>query len=278
MADSIAPINLTGQWLDIYAETGIAVGTPLYLQIIGGAARLVVQGSEPTSEIGAIFSNDEFVQVDGAQSGLWAAAEGGEAQLLIQTRSGIRRMPFSDPRVIDGNKAVTVQPFTELNSKTGRQWQAAFFQAAIGTSNPGNTVDLIFINGAERVLIKDILAQFNSKRLSYQLFKTPSYSGGTPIDYYNLNDEDAVAADFSILGSASVTSPGTAKGPRVRGIGTQDVGNRPISVLAPASGVERVLSANATYLFRFINEDTANTMDLSALATWYQGPISVELP
>lgn len=43
------------------------------------------------------------------------------------------------------------------------------------------------------------------------------------------------------------------------------------------AGVERVLEAGATYLFRLINEDTSNTSAITSTATWYQGPLSVDL-
>lgn len=100
-----------------------------------------------------------------------------------------RISPGYDPRTIDGNKAVTVQPFTELNSKSGRQYEAAFY---IPSLPDGATADLAFTVGAEPVLIKDIETQFASVAVSVQFFKSPTFTGGTVVDVYNLNDAGEV--------------------------------------------------------------------------------------
>ncbi len=52
MSDTLTNVPLTaGEWIDLYAETGIAVGTPISVSNIGDAdAYLAVQGSEPEKE------------------------------------------------------------------------------------------------------------------------------------------------------------------------------------------------------------------------------------
>jgi hypothetical protein len=59
-----------------------------------------------------------------------------------------------DPRTIDGNKAVTTQPFTELNSKRGVQYEAAFYLASLAASGVTNII--IAVGASNPVLIKDI--------------------------------------------------------------------------------------------------------------------------
>lgn len=186
-----------------------------------------------------------------------------------------RYSPGYDPRTIDGSKAVTTQPFTELNSKRGVQYVASFFIPSLAT---GGIADLAFQVGDDPVLLKDIQTQFNSELVSIQFFKSPvGVSGGTPVVIYNMNDANAVSPTSTITSGVSVTSPGVAIGPREYSIGTENIGNRAVSTSTKGEGVERILDAGETYLFRLINEDTTNPSVISSLATWYQGPLSVNL-
>lgn len=179
-----------------------------------------------------------------------------------------------DPRTIDGNKAVTTQPFTELNSKRGVQYEAAFYLAALPT---GESVDIIFsIGSSNPVLIKSVVVQFESDEISTQLFVGPSYTGGAEIPVYNLNDAGAVVDDVVVVSGATVSDTGLAVGPEIRTLGaapgflTQGLIN-----VGMAAGVERVLAANADYLYRITNTDGATTR-IAGIATWYQGPLSVD--
>jgi hypothetical protein len=179
-----------------------------------------------------------------------------------------------DPRTIDGNKAVTTQPFTELNSKRGMQYEAAFYLASLAVST--STDIIIQVGSINPVLIKDINVQFNSQWVSAQLFLGPSFTGGTSLDVYNLNDAGAVAGDVTLLSGATVSDPGTAVSPQIVSIGTENLGKRAVSSVAGGVGVERVLAAGATYCYRITNLDTVNTAEITGVATWYQGPLSVD--
>lgn len=180
-----------------------------------------------------------------------------------------------DPRTIDGIKAITTQPFTELNSKLGTQYEAAFYMPSLAAE--ASTDIIIVIGSTNPVLIKDISLQFNSERVSTQLFTSPLYTNGTEITVYNLNDEDAVADDITLIGGATVSSPGAAVSPEIVSIGTENLGNRAVSSVAGGVGVERKLRAGGTYCYRITNLDTTNGAEISGVATWYQGPLSTSL-
>ncbi len=135
-----------------------------------------------------------------------------------------RYSPGYDPRTIDGIKAVTTQSFSELNSKTGRQYEASFYLASLAVST--STDIIIQIGASNPVLIKDINVQFNSQRIGAQLFVGPSFTGGSAIDVYNLNDDGAVADDITLLAGATVSVTGTAVSPQIVTLGTENLGNR----------------------------------------------------
>lgn len=180
-----------------------------------------------------------------------------------------------DYSLIGGNAAITAQSFTELNSKLGTQYEAAFFS---GTPlAQGNSIDLVFIVGPSHdVLIKDIITQFNSEQIQTAIYKSPTYAGGASVPVYNLNDRDAKASDVTILGGATVTNTGTQIGPTITTIGSTSSGNRAISTVSISPNAERVLARGETYLYRITNTGSADAL-ISGVATWYQGPLSTQL-
>lgn len=170
--------------------------------------------------------------------------------------------------------ALIVQPYTEVNSKTGRQYEAAFYQASLAASG---TLYLIIEVGDEPVAIKDFDITFDSEVISQQIFVNPTYVGpGTALDVYNFRDGNAVAEDVVIRSGITPSDDGTAVGPRIYSIGTAGQGNRSVASVSQNLGVERILSANTNYTLKIINEDASNASAISAIATWYQG--SLDLP
>jgi len=188
----------------------------------------------------------------------------------------VRRLRVSiNPEVFDGNKAITVQPFTEVNSKLGNQFEAAFSTLAL---QQDESVNLIFqVGPSNDVLIKDVISQFNSERVHTQLFRDTIYTGGTPIDIYNLSDRDASTKDVVILGGAVVADgdEGTQVSPTITTLGASQSGNRVSASVSLVPGVERVLAKGVDYLYRITNVDV-NPTDIAGVATWYQGPLSTQ--
>jgi len=244
------------------------------VDVVSGSVRVAVSATAPSGDTGAALGTGAVAQVDGGMSGAWVRSVGAAAVLSVQpAHYGIRRFPYSDPRVVDGEKAFTVQPFAELNSKRGTQYESAFYLASLAA---GAHVDLAFIIGLGRVLIKDLSLQFDGTEIATQIFKTPTYTGGTALPVFNMNDQNAVAGTVSILSGVTASATGAAVGPQIRALGTVENGNRAQSSIAANVGVERVLSQNATYLYRVTNTGTEASR-IAGVTTWYQGPLSVEV-
>ncbi|MCP3653295.1 MAG: hypothetical protein GY766_00160 [Herbaspirillum sp.] len=63
-----------------------------------------------------------------------------------------RYSPGYDPRTIDGIKAVTTQPYTELNSKRGTQYEASFYLASLAVSTSTDIIITTVFAATERLV------------------------------------------------------------------------------------------------------------------------------
>lgn len=81
MAESLPPVESPqGQWVDLYSSTGIAVGTQLIVQNIGGNnARLSESLSEPASDNYGYFKiqKNEFLTNNAGAIGAWSYSPAG---------------------------------------------------------------------------------------------------------------------------------------------------------------------------------------------------------
>jgi hypothetical protein len=201
-----------------------------------------------------------------------------ECQLYAQSQP----VPIVDSQVYGGNNAINVQPFTEANSKNGTQYEVAFRTALPAAQDPIDNTSAAYIAievGAQPVLIKSVRIEFVSLEISTTLFRSPTYTGGTELTAYNLNDELAVPDDVVIkaLAPTDVTNEGIQVTPDFHSLGNEVSGNRLLAAESLVSGVERVLWRNAIYMYKIHNLDTVNPCEISGFATWYQGELSIEL-
>lgn len=169
-----------------------------------------------------------------------------------------------DSRIMGGNQAINIQPFVEANSKNGTQYEAAFYIPSLAA---GASAYVLMQVGAQPVALKDVQVGFKSLLLSVDTWRNPSFTGGTPIPVFNMNDELAVPDDVTLLANPVVTNNGTQVSPSVYTLGTQDVGNRIVGTISNTVGVERILWRNSTYLLRVTNRDTVNATAITAVAT-----------
>lgn len=189
----------------------------------------------------------------------------GDRRIKIQTdlEQGMR----------EGLQAFTVQPFTEINSKLGVQYEASFFNPSLAS---GASADIVIEVGNEPMLVKDIEVRFNVELISSAVYRSPTWSGGSEIGVYNMSDRSPVPDDVTITAGVTVTDTGTQISPTVYSIGSEGQGNRQLSNVSQTSGVERILAENTTYLLRITNESSISSV-ISGISTWYQGPVSTEV-
>lgn len=279
MADSIEPITIGPQWVDVYTATGISVGTPLTIYCSGVPAELANSASEPAgNEVGAVVESDESVQVDGSSNGLWARSSGQSTILYVSdARGGIRAIPFSDPRTIDGNKAVTMQPYTELNIKRGSQFYARVAYPIGSEIAAAGTVKLYFETGSKTVLIKDRMFHYIGEEFELNIYGSPTgVTGGTAITISNWNLKTPQATTIvSALKGVTTTTDGTLVQDPEYFFGASATGQRTPDAIP--EGYERAIPPNSEFLVT-IQNTSASTARVQYGLSWYEGPISTEIP
>lgn len=165
-----------------------------------------------------------------------------------------------------GNRAMTTQGYIEGNIKRGVQYEVSSNTPSLAI---GGNIDTIFITGNQPVVVKNRIVKFNGISLLTRVFSGATYTGGTPVTYYNLNDRNPVAGTVQIIGGSTVTGTGTEFGAPTYDIGSTDIGNTSVSTFS-AGGFERVLKPNTVYLQRITN-DSGAAQRVTGYLTWYEG-------
>jgi len=181
-------------------------------------------------------------------------------------RSGIPDGAFS------GLRALTFQNYVEANVKNGVQYEVSSDTLALAN---GASIDTIFITGANPIVIKNRLVKFNGTHLTTRVYRTPTYTGGSIVPYFNLNDRNSIAGTVVIRAGATVTAVGTEFGAPTFDIGSAGNGNSSLSTYSTL-GIERLLAPNTTYLQRITN-DSGATQEVSSYLTWYEGQTDLPL-
>lgn len=165
-----------------------------------------------------------------------------------------------------GLRAPVIQSYTEANVKSGLQFEASAYNAAVAA---GANFDIEFNTGSKRVIIKDRQVSFTGAGVTINIYEAPTTSAGTAGTVYNLNRVNPVAATASYKTAPTVTATGTQVGATTYGLGGTGVGPTEVSSFA-APGVERVLKSNTKYLLRITNNDAA-AQKIATYFTWYEG-------
>jgi hypothetical protein len=174
--------------------------------------------------------------------------------------------------VFTGTRAATVQNYTEVNVKTGRQYEVSSLALAVPAAA---NRDIILITGNSPVVIKARELTFNGARLEARAYVSPTYTGGVAVPYFNLNTRNPVAGTVQILGGVTVTNVGTEGAAPTYALGASGIGASVVSTHRVA-GSERVLAANTVNLLRTTNTDSV-AQDIVTYATWYEGGTDLPL-
>lgn len=184
-------------------------------------------------------------------------------------------------QLFDGNKAMTVQSFIELNCKLGNQYQLGFYNPSIAPN--GSAYLAMEVGASNHVLIKSIYSQFRSQLIASTLFKSPALSAGAGLvlPHFNMRDFGTTNGDVVIkyIQEADVISEGVQVGATNYALG--DDSNKPspgATGVGLLQDIERVLEKGNTYLYRIQNLDQSNATALTGTATWYQGELSIDTP
>lgn len=170
-----------------------------------------------------------------------------------------------------GTRAATVQNYTEANVKHGVQYQLSNYTPALAA---GGMLDYIVEVGAKPISIKGRMQQFDGQGIRLEMYKSPIYTGGSALPYYNSNTWNPQTGLGVIRAGMTVTDVGVkcAADMVMLGSNTPGSGTSASNVLQTAPGLETILEPNAEYLFRTVSID-ANPQRVFGFATWYEGDL-----
>lgn len=205
----------------------------------------------------------QFVQLIFTVTG--APADGSPIQAAVTVYD--TQMPDG---LFTGTRAMTVQTYTETNTKRGTQfWVQPYTDIAALTG----IYDLVMTTGALPVIMRQRELVAATETTSLQVFRNPTSTGGVAVPIYNANDINPTATTVAVQGAVTTTATGTPWG------GTEYVWGqggllvqRAGSSLPP--GVLRILAPNSKYLFRLANLG-AGVSRTSLMLSWSEGQLDL---
>lgn len=173
--------------------------------------------------------------------------------------------------VAEGLRALTVQFYTEANVKKGLQHEGSTVITLAGNAS-NNT---IFKTGSKPVALKGRIINFSGVGVVGEIYKNPTYTGGTSVSYQNASDINPVAGESQIIVGATITADGILAFAPTPAFGNSS--NQGKGGLLPSLGDEKNLKPNTTYLLRLRSLDS-QSQQVSSFLTWYEGPLDLPLP
>lgn len=168
-------------------------------------------------------------------------------------------------RIINGLRAQTVQPYDEINKKRGLQWEAS----RLVTLAAGATSYSIIKTGAQTVDLKQRGFAFDGVGITAGIYKSPTYTGGTPGVPYNFRTGTITTPLTQLIVEPTVTNNGTKCGADIFAIGP--VSNQSKGQNLTLFPGNRILEPNTTYLLTFTSRDTNASQNVAARIEFYEG-------
>jgi hypothetical protein len=195
---------------------------------------------------------------------------------IVQETGASNPMDAFPDGVFTGERAVTIQGYTEANTKRGSQFTLSTFIPALAG---GATADTIITTGDKPIVIKGRVFQYDGEGVEVTVHKNPTYTGGAQLEYSGLNDIYQDAKQVTVLGGVAVQDPGEVFiHPRVY-LGSSQTGVKVVSTIPPdVFGLETIFAPNTSYLIRTRSIDPADTQRVALFTTWYQGFLDLVPP
>lgn len=171
-----------------------------------------------------------------------------------------------------GFRAMTVQSYIEANVKNGVQWEYSIYDPSMSGDS-----DLIFITGADTVLVKGQTVTLDGLGVISSVYRGPSYTSGTSQAFHNMNDRNQATSGVSLLTGVNVSNEGVKIVADKLFLGSSTVG----AVVTTSDGFgaiggEYVLAPNTAYLFRSASLG-GGAQRFFNYFTWYEGGTDLPL-
>lgn len=275
-------MRVTKQWQSVNTVEGVTAGS--LFKIKNNSITSVIVKSSPTIPVdedeSISLTGDRELVVSPFSDIVWVKTNSsGSADIFVEQES-----PFIfndsglDPRLYTGDKGLTVQPFVEANVKNGTQFESSTYTENFPTSS--TPIDTVFVTSDKDVLIKAQTLDLNGAGVRIEIFKNPTYTvgAGQTNQIFNLSDSpDTPSTTVNIISNIDVTATGLKVGADLYVLGNNTPSSTELSA-GRIAGLDRRLEKNTTYLRRVTNLSASDTQSLYTYTTWYEGPLSNELP
>ncbi|MGL4584077.1 MAG: hypothetical protein ACRCVU_13990 [Flavobacterium sp.] len=165
--------------------------------------------------------------------------------------------------VLKGIKSGTL---IQTGIKESKVFNASRYVTALAA---GANADSIFITGALPVVFFERTIGRSGSGISATIYRTPTYTGGTPAIVYNCNDLNDKDSTIQLLAAPTVTVVGTQTGATAFAIGNTSNQGRGDSANL---GQPLFMLPNTTYLLRITSLDAA-AQNFSSNISWYEGSV-----
>lgn len=179
-------------------------------------------------------------------------------------------------RVINGFKAICVQPYDEMNKKRGRQWAASRLIVDVPTStgviNSLGVYYSVLVTGDKPVDLKSREFAHTGTTVIADIFENPVYTGGSEDPIYNACGIVDTTTQVKLLTGITLTDEGEQFAPSIYVLGPTSQQSRG----APNAlyGSNYILAANTSYLLKFYSTDP-QLQDIAARIEFYDGGLDV---
>lgn len=169
-----------------------------------------------------------------------------------------------------GLRAVVVQPFTELNVKTGSQFSASSFV----TLPAGSSAYIAFVTGSKPCILKGRDIQVQGGNVRVRVFKDAPHTQQLAIPVYGQNDIFQNTKTVTLYEASGVNLTGLSPtfSPRyfLAAVGSNQT---PASPSSGVTGLETILAPNTVYIQELTSLNTSGDINVEFFATWYEGVI-----
>lgn len=241
-------------------------GEPSVVYVLSATQPVGYNASTPTY---SVTTPRNFFMYEGIKDDefLWAYSINDSAIISVTPNVGMSLN--TDDEYFNNTRAMTVQSYTEGNSKQGLQHEyAVYIPDFVGLS----VSKTIFKTGDKPVILKARLASYTGDGLVLGINQDAIYTGGTPASSYNATTINPVAPVAGFIVGATITNDGTKIFADEYLIGNTSIQGKGGTL--QIAGRERILKPNTTFLFYTTSLDT-QPQDIAFFDSWYEGDLDL---
>jgi hypothetical protein len=251
-----------GQSVELYAATGIAPGRSIMITSVAGP-RVEVSDGEA---VAYVDPTETHITRDGSAT---LTVSCYLAAVVSVTESPVFQAAGFPSGAFDGRRALTTQTWYEAKIKDGRTHEISV-DVTLAASG---SLDTVMLTGANPVVLKSRTLCFDGVGINAFIYRDSAYTGGTPLESYNVNDINPYTPQSVFYSGATISLIGElTRAPRYV-FGSTNVTSA--GVAFQAIEAPQILKPNTAHVFRLTNRSTTGTQRVSSLVEWYEGPIDL---